>query len=231
MGPPKGFTHIPIDEPNSGQDILLPEYPSQIRTATKGDLGGDYVAASTEPCPTNIDMEYSARTYDPATNTVPDRRTLAWWLEEYEHRWFGTRFYSIFHNNFVSGWHAGLNRAFLLSSCAFIFNIIIYAWLSSTHEVRAGTATIMNGSCTTVGNSLTGVRVGLNIISTMVLSASTYAMQGMTAPTRQEVDKAHAKGIWLEIGTHSVKNLFYLKKRNSWIWFLLALTSVPFHLL
>jgi hypothetical protein len=224
MRPPQGFKRVPVDESNSDQDIILPEYPSQTKTKTKGNLKGNYFAASTEPCPAHTDMEYSAM------YTAPYRKPLVERLEEYEHRLFSTQFFSIFYNNFVSGWHAGLIRAFVLSSCAFIFNIVIYAWLYSTHNTRAGTATIMNESCTKVQNANIVVHAGLNVISTMVLGASTYAMQGMTAPTREEVDEAHAKGIWLEIGTHSVRNLFHVKKRNLWIWMLLALTSMPLHL-
>lgn len=231
MGPPQGFKRVAVDEPNSDQNILLSQYPSQTRRETKGDLKGNYAAASAEPYPTHTDTEYSAGTYNPTIHTVPYQKRLTERLEEYEHRLFGTRFFSIFYNNFVSGWHAGLIRSFVLSLCAFILNIIIYAWLYMTYDSRAGTATIMNGSCTMVRNANIGVHAGLNVLSTMVLGASTYAMQGVTAPTRQEVDKAHAKGTWLQIGTHSVRNLFHVKKRNLWIWVLLALTSVPFHLM
>ncbi|RAR05685.1 serine threonine protein kinase [Stemphylium lycopersici] len=42
-----------------------------------------------------------------------------------------------------------------------------------------------------------------------VLGASTYAMQGLTSPSRKEVDATHAKGKWLEIGTSSVRNLLH----------------------
>jgi hypothetical protein len=56
-------------------------------------------------------------------------------------------------------------------------------------------------------------------------------MQGMTSPSRQELDVAHARGNWMEIGTQSVRNLFYIRKSNAWVWALLALTGLPFHLL
>ncbi|KAF1833717.1 hypothetical protein BDW02DRAFT_569698 [Decorospora gaudefroyi] len=93
-----------------------------------------------------------------------------------------------------------------------------------------GTATIMRGSCNGVRNANTGIHAALNVLSTMVLGASTYAMQDLTAPSRLEVDAAHAKGKWVEIGTSSVRNLFHVRRRNVWIWGLLAMTSLPFHL-
>jgi len=226
MGP-QGFKRVPLDESNSNQNILLSKYPSQAKTETKGDLGGNYVAASAEPTSTLTNAEYSTGTYE---HTVSYPKRLSERLERYERRLFGTQIFSIFYNNFVSGWHAGLIRAFVLSLCAFILNLIIYVWLYTRYDATAGTATIMNDSCTTVRNANIGVHAGLNVLSTMMLGASTYAMQGVTAPTRQEVNEAHAKGIWLEIGTHSVRNLFHVRKRNLWIWVVLALTGVPFHL-
>ncbi len=56
-------------------------------------------------------------------------------------------------------------------------------------------------------------------------------MQRLSAPTRQEVDKAHGAGTWLDIGIPSVRNV----RRISWerrnLWILLALSSLPLHLL
>ncbi|KAF3045132.1 hypothetical protein E8E12_009612 [Didymella heteroderae] len=76
----------------------------------------------------------------------------------------------------------------------------------------------------------TGIKVALNVVSTLILGASTYAMQGTTAPTRHEVDTAHERGKWLEIGTQSWRNLSYVSRRHATIWSVLALTSLPLHL-
>ena len=56
-------------------------------------------------------------------------------------------------------------------------------------------------------------------------------MQCLTSPTRDEIDKAHARYDWLDIGILSLRNL----RRISWdrigLWWLLAFSSIPIHLL
>lgn len=56
-------------------------------------------------------------------------------------------------------------------------------------------------------------------------------MQRLSAPTRQEVDRAHRAGRWLDIGAPSVKNLWSIGKTRLLIWILLAISSLPLHLL
>ncbi|KAK5135355.1 hypothetical protein LTR08_005297 [Meristemomyces frigidus] len=56
-------------------------------------------------------------------------------------------------------------------------------------------------------------------------------MQCLCSPTRREVDKAHAKGDWMDIGVASVRNIYKINWRRSLLWGLLALSSVPIHLL
>ena len=55
-------------------------------------------------------------------------------------------------------------------------------------------------------------------------------MQCLSAPTRKEVDEAHAKGKWLDIGVPSVRNLTNIAKPRVGMWLGLALTSLPLHL-
>ncbi|KAK5124153.1 hypothetical protein LTR85_001856 [Meristemomyces frigidus] len=56
-------------------------------------------------------------------------------------------------------------------------------------------------------------------------------MQCLCSPTRQEIDKAHARGDWMDVGVASVRNIFKISWRRSLLWWLLALSSVPIHLL
>ncbi|KAH7346022.1 hypothetical protein BKA66DRAFT_433502 [Pyrenochaeta sp. MPI-SDFR-AT-0127] len=151
-------------------------------------------------------------------------------LERKERQNFATRLIISFNKTFIEGWRAGLLRAFVFSLAAFIANIAVYAWLFATYNGPGGTATVMTGKCEMVRQTNTGIHAALNVVSTLVLSASTYAMQGLTAPTRKEVNVAHGKGKWVEIGTASIRNLFHVRRRNIWIWILLAVTGLPFHL-
>lgn len=56
-------------------------------------------------------------------------------------------------------------------------------------------------------------------------------MQCLSAPTRKEVDEAHAKGKWLDIGVPSVRNLTSIPKLRLGMWVGLGLTSLPLHLM
>ncbi|UPX09651.1 uncharacterized protein EKO05_0000336 [Ascochyta rabiei] len=187
-----------------------------------------YHSSSWEPMRT--DTEYTAGAYTTVGLPITHHKTWVEHLEEYEHRRFGTGILSFLYNNFVAGWRAGLLRAFLFSLAALALNISIFLWLFLEYGPVRGNGTINTSNCDEVGNLETGIKVGLNVVSTLILGASTYAMQGTTAPTREEVDSAHSKGKWLEIGTQSWRNLIYVSKRHASIWSILAITSLPLHL-
>ena len=50
----------------------------------------------------------------------------------------------------------------------------------------------MEDSCSAVHRANTGIHLALDIVSTLVLGASTYVMEGLCASSRAEVDAAHA---------------------------------------
>lgn len=53
----------------------------------------------------------------------------------------------------------------------------------------------------------------------------------MSAPTRDEVDRAHNQNFWLDIGIPSVRNLRRLDQKKALLWILLVVSSLPLHLL
>ncbi|KAI1317862.1 hypothetical protein F5Y16DRAFT_140581 [Xylariaceae sp. FL0255] len=63
------------------------------------------------------------------------------------------------------------------------------------------------------------------------LSSSNFFMQILNAPTRDEIDRAHKQGHWLEIGVSSIHNLFRVSAFKSCCWVALLVTSIPIHLL
>ncbi|KAH8730757.1 hypothetical protein GQ44DRAFT_672608 [Phaeosphaeriaceae sp. PMI808] len=219
---PQRFKLLPSEEPGEQPAVPLQVIPAHfnmdVKSATKDDVDN-------KSRPVHTDTEYNAGNY-----TVSHPTTFIDRVETLERHKFGTRFIGRFHDNFIAGWRAGLIRAFLLSFVALIVNISVYVWLFSTYDVQAGTGTIQSGNCSTIRGTNTAIHAALNVLSTLILGASTYAMQGITAPTRKEVDAAHAKGKWVEIGTQSLRNLFYVPKRNAFVWVLLGVTSIPLHL-
>ena len=71
----------------------------------------------------------------------------------------------------------------------------------------------------------------INILSTALLTSSNYCMQILSAPSREELDAAHARNTWMDIGIISFRNLAYINRRRMIFWCMLGLSSFPLHLL
>ncbi|KAJ5765392.1 hypothetical protein N7520_004951 [Penicillium odoratum] len=56
-------------------------------------------------------------------------------------------------------------------------------------------------------------------------------MQCLNSRTRAEVDAAHAKQHWLNIGTPSIRNLFFVSRSKLCLWLVLGLSSFPLHMI
>jgi hypothetical protein len=75
----------------------------------------------------------------------------------------------------------------------------------------------------------TGFHVGINILSTLLLGASNLCMQLLVAPTRQEIDDAHRKKIWFDIGIPSWRNLKSIEPSRMYLFYVLMASSLPLH--
>ena len=104
-------------------------------------------------------------------------------------------------------------------------------WASARYKVVERIGTILDGSCEKTKNLSLWLHLAINALSTILLGASNYCMQCLSSPTRQEVDKAHSQGIWLDIGVPGIRNLRRISRRRLVLWMLLTLSSIPLHLL
>ena len=88
------------------------------------------------------------------------------------------------------------------------------------------------GDCSLVRRYNDLVHLGINVVSTLLLGSSNYCAQLLVAPTRSEVDTAHEKGDWLDIGAPSFRNLWKkrISRRRKAAWTLLMISSVFLHL-
>ena len=64
-----------------------------------------------------------------------------------------------------------------------------------------------------------------------MLAASNVGIQCVLAPTREDVDRAHAQLRWLGIGIWSWKNFMHAPWSRRMACVVLMLSSVPLHLL
>lgn len=105
-----------------------------------------------------------------------------------------------------------------------------WSW-SRYPPTEGGIGTFYHGDCTTI-HMLDGLcHVILNVVSSLFLGAGNYAMQVLVAPSRQETDKAHSQGRHLDIGVHSVYNVFWIRKSRGCLWGILVIVATVMHLL
>ncbi|KAI1326475.1 hypothetical protein F5Y16DRAFT_374870 [Xylariaceae sp. FL0255] len=120
----------------------------------------------------------------------------------------------------------------LLAFLVTVVNFALLVWSVNTHEIDStrGIITLYTGDCGRTRDLDSGIHFLLNLLSSLFLGACNYCMQISASPSRTEVDKAHSKGISLEIGVHSLRNLRYLQNYRPFIWFALGIVSTILHL-
>lgn len=130
------------------------------------------------------------------------------------------------------GWKFSLKVGAASAAVVFLINtLFLVVTLSTADRGEEGHAVILAGSCPKVRRLNTALHAYINIASTLLLTASSFSMQCLSAPTRQDIDKAHAKKIWLDIGVPSLRNLRHIGLRYTFLWACLAITSFIIHLL
>jgi hypothetical protein len=119
--------------------------------------------------------------------------------------------------------HTSLVTAILVTNFALtLFGMISYP---GPH----GIGTIYQGDCNTVKRLDLWLHLLINLLSTGLLMASNYCMQLQAAPTRADIDRAHARGQWLDIGVPSLRNFGKIGRWRKFTWLLLAFSSLPIH--
>jgi hypothetical protein len=117
-----------------------------------------------------------------------------------------------------------------MATLALVINTSFLIWASRTFKFEHGVAQVFAGNCQQAETINTWIHLVINALSTTLLSSSNYCMQILSAPTRKEIDSAHAKQRWLDFGVPSIRNLKAVSNRKVVAWWLLGLSSVPLHL-
>jgi hypothetical protein len=131
-----------------------------------------------------------------------------------------------------NGWQWGVLTGSAIGILVLVTNcVFLLVGAVSGSGYNEGIATIFTGSADKVSLISTLLHIVINVLSTLLLSASNYAMQVLSAPTRNECVKAHRQGQWLDIGILSMRNIRSLTLRRKVLWFALGLSSIPLHLL
>jgi hypothetical protein len=112
-----------------------------------------------------------------------------------------------------------------------MINVIWAVIMIEMYGTVDGVGTIFQGDCNTVRKYDSALHGAINALSTLLLGASNYCMQILVAPTRQEVDRAHAVRSWLDIGVPSIRNFRRVNWKRGIGWVILALSSSTLHLM
>lgn len=131
----------------------------------------------------------------------------------------------------LQGWRFGLALNTSTATLTLVMNIMLVAIAAYKFELVDGIGSLYVGDCDVVDRCNMGMHVLINALSSILLSASNYTMQCVTSPTRSECDAAHARGDWLDIGIAGTRNLRRIGFQRRVVWCLLALSSLPIHLL
>ena len=131
----------------------------------------------------------------------------------------------------LEGYRFGALCCALVASGVLVINVILTIWVTSSSGAQHGLGTLYDGSCKRTATLTFWAHLVVNVLSTLLLGASNYSMQCLSSPTRSEIDKAHRIGVWVDIGVPSVRNLRWLSTSRIIIWWLLAISSIPLHLL
>lgn len=133
-------------------------------------------------------------------------------------------------NWFGYGWRGGARIAFFSTVTILLINVVLMVYMNVAFQKMDGFPVIYRGKCAAVERQNSIWHLALNVLSTGLLSASNYAMQLLSSPTRPNIDRAHARGHWLDIGIPSIRNLLFLSWKRRTLWLVLCISSIPLHL-
>ena len=134
-------------------------------------------------------------------------------------------------------WIKGAMLCALVTASIGILNVILtiiaagIAYSKKASDTHLTYAELYEGDCSITSNWTTGMHLVINVLSSILLAASNYVMQCLSTPSRVDIDRAHSKGNWLDIGTMSVRNLWVTDVKSKVLWGLLCVSSLPIHML
>ena len=100
---------------------------------------------------------------------------------------------------------------------------------ASSYPIVDYVGTLFDGNCGQAKSISAWLQLAINVLSTVLLGASSYCMQCLSSPTREEVDKAHSKGDYLHLGVPSIHNILGIGLYRKYLWLSLGLSALPLH--
>lgn len=135
-----------------------------------------------------------------------------------------------FRQKYLSGLKVVLRAWAALSAIVLIANVAGFACAVAIYGTKNGYGIIQQGDCATSQTLNLWLHLAINVLSTGLFLASTAFMTASMSPSRAEILQAHSQRKWLSVGLLSFRNIPYVSWKKSLVCALLALTSLPVHL-
>ena len=191
------------------RDLAITNLSVSGSDSTPSLLDPNFSVSGSDSTPSLLDRR-------PISNTTP-KVTKDSSLDRLQSRW-----------QRLQSWRISVALCAITSGLTFFVNLALIIW-GSAKGFEGGVATVQEGDCNMTKRLDLWLHLGINLLSTLLLGASNYTMQCLSAPTRDEIDKAHQQRISLDVGTLSFQNLRRISWRRVILWWLLALSSIPLH--
>ena len=147
-------------------------------------------------------------------------------------QWVNHQAHRLMLNSRFHGWRMGILLGCIMSTLVLSINItILILGATRGRGFQGGFAVPMSGLPTEMSWWSSAIHIGINALSTILLAASNYTMQVLSSPTRKDIDKAHAKHTFLDVGILSTRNLGRIPKRRLALFIIMGVSTIPVHLL
>ena len=127
------------------------------------------------------------------------------------------------------GYHFVVVCSALITGIVFLINFISTLVIAQKNGILHGLVILQSGDCKKTKHMSLWLHLLINLLGTLLLGASNYCMQCLSSPTRKEIDEAHRRNTWLDIGVPSLRNLRSLSWTRILLWGLLGFSSLPLH--
>ncbi|CAH0026486.1 unnamed protein product [Clonostachys rhizophaga] len=127
-----------------------------------------------------------------------------------------------FARKMMTGWRAGIVLIIFLGLLILVGTIVCLVLAVINNFLTAEEMAVVTKDCAEIGRIDQGIQAAVNVLSLFFIASATYVSQVLVSPTREEVDAAHAKFSWFDIGIPTLKNFGGISTLRT----VLALTAV-----
>ncbi|KAK3378109.1 hypothetical protein B0H63DRAFT_236952 [Podospora didyma] len=127
---------------------------------------------------------------------------------------------------FTVGWRAGLALNVLLWFLILVAGFVCFILAISRVSLFAGRSVIFAGSCAMASSINWGLHAALSAFGVVLVAGANYVFQVLSSPTRNELDVAHEKRKWLDLGIPSLRNLRHVEGTRTMLAIIILLSAV-----